>query len=849
MKKRKLVLALMLSLMMLVTMIPSFSFADETGGTGSSTGSGAKSAATSGTCGATGHESDVTWSFDESSGTLTISGTGAMADYVSASAEGNHIPWDEYKDRVQTIAVKNGITRVGSRSFDSFSNLDNVTIGNDVTVIGDRAFQQTSVDSVILPSSVKEVEDAAFWHCAKLTSIDLSNVEKIGKNAFDGCSELKTVDLNALNNMGNLAFQECKNLATVNLGNNISELPTAFKNCSNLKAIDLPDSVTKLGAECFAGTGLETIDLNKVSTLTPTGTFLNCTNLTSVKMSDLSGTLPRKTFQGCSSLKKISIPAGVTTIEDTTTFSGCTALEELIIEAGSSDLNIAMEQSGLSSLKKLVIDRNLTIAKNGFSGWSSDGLELTLGDNVAVVPANLTIGDSTTGHIVNKIVFGKNVKTVSSKAFSGRDAVTGNNTIKMIDMSALNEAPEGMDLSAMISGSVIYVSSESMASTLNGTLDADGRNYAKWKTGVAVLNGGKLPKNSTVELTKLIVPEKENSIFAGWYSDPEMTQTVTDNTMTSVASDYGKYYARWEEKQNRTISVKSIEDKVYDTYPVKLDASNCTVEGTGDITFTYEQQVGSGWVKLDDTPFNVGTYRVKATIAEDDTYKSATSADYETFHINKANQELSYNKEKIEKHAGDAAFSHELTKTMVDGELTYASDNEKVATVNEKTGEVTIVGAGETTITATAAGTKNYNKAAASYKLTVTAHQFSDQWSSNADGHWHACTVDGCDAKFDSAAHEFKWVVDKEATTTEKGSKHEECTVCGYKKAAVEIPVIENGTTDGDQNSGNAGNGTKADTANGSKTGDAMPIGMLAVLMLAAAAGVVFCGRKLYKSR
>jgi hypothetical protein len=74
MKKRKLVLALMLSLMMLVTMIPSFSFADETGGTGSSAGSGAKSAATSGTCGATGND-HVTWSFDESSGTLTISGS------------------------------------------------------------------------------------------------------------------------------------------------------------------------------------------------------------------------------------------------------------------------------------------------------------------------------------------------------------------------------------------------------------------------------------------------------------------------------------------------------------------------------------------------------------------------------------------------------------------------------------------------------------------------------------------------------------------------------------------------------------------------------------------------------
>ena len=133
--------------------------------------------------------------------------------------------------------------------------------------------------------------------------------------------------------------------------------------------------------------------------------------------------------------------------------------------------------------------------------------------------------------------------------------------------------------------------------------------------------------------------------------------------------------------------------------------------------------------------------------------------------------------------------------------------------------------------------------------MTVTAHQFSKDWEPGADGHWHKCTVDGCDVKSDFAEHKFQWVVDKKATTTEKGSKHKECTVCGYKEAAVEIPVIENGTTDGDQNNGNAGNGTKADAANGSKTGDAMPIGMLAVLMLAAAAGIVFCGRKLYKSR
>ena len=212
----------------------------------------------------------------------------------------------------------------------------------------------------------------------------------------------------------------------------------------------------------------------------------------------------------------------------------------------------------------------------------------------------------------------------------------------------------------------------------------------------------------------------------------------------------------------------------------------------------------------------------------------------------KEKQELSYNPKDVSKHINDEAFTNPLTQSADGGDVTYASSDEKIATVNEN-GGVTIVGAGTATITATAAETSSYKEASAEYTLTVTDHQPGDKWEHGVDGHWHVCEI--CQTKVDFAAHEFQWVVDKEATTTEKGSKHEKCTVCGYEKDAVEIPVIENGTTGGDQNSGNAGNSTKADTANGSKTGDTMPIGMLAVLMLAAAAGIALCGRKLYKSR
>ena len=68
------------------------------------------------------------------------------------------------------------------------------------------------------------------------------------------------------------------------------------------------------------------------------------------------------------------------------------------------------------------------------------------------------------------------------------------------------------------------------------------------------------------------------------------------------------------------------------------------------------------------------------------------------------------------------------------------------------------------------------------------SHSYGTEWKYDETNHWHECE---CGNKADITAHTFKWIVDREATTTEKGSKHEECTVCGYKKAAVDIPKID----------------------------------------------------------
>ena len=81
-------------------------------------------------------------------------------------------------------------------------------------------------------------------------------------------------------------------------------------------------------------------------------------------------------------------------------------------------------------------------------------------------------------------------------------------------------------------------------------------------------------------------------------------------------------------------------------------------------------------------------------------------------------------------------------------------------------------------------------------KIDSHNHDYGTEWKYDSTNHWHECE---CGNKADITAHNFKWIVDRKATTAEKGSKHEECTVCGYKKTAVDIPAIGFGSSSDDE--------------------------------------------------
>ena len=122
-------------------------------------------------------------------------------------------------------------------------------------------------------------------------------------------------------------------------------------------------------------------------------------------------------------------------------------------------------------------------------------------------------------------------------------------------------------------------------------------------------------------------------------------------------------------------------------------------------------------------------------------------------------------------------------------------------------------------------------------------------WQYDETNHWNTCE---CGETINKAEHTFKWVIDTEATATQAGSRHEECTVCGYKKDAVEIPAT--GTTgDPSQPTEKPDATTPTDKEEPSGTNEAPPTGdnsnylLWIILALASSAGLT--GTVIYRRR
>ena len=140
-------------------------------------------AALEGGCGTTCKPNTVKWSLDEESGVMTITGESMMLNFGS-TAPG----WDEYRDLIKKIVIKNGVENIGDFAFKYCKNLKSVVIENGVTRIGSRAFIGCrALESVSIPDSITKIDDNAFHGCISLDASKLNIPEGaiIGEGAFN----------------------------------------------------------------------------------------------------------------------------------------------------------------------------------------------------------------------------------------------------------------------------------------------------------------------------------------------------------------------------------------------------------------------------------------------------------------------------------------------------------------------------------------------------------------------------------------------------------------------------------------------------------------------------------------
>ena len=182
----------------------------------------------SGQCG-----DDLYWSMDWS-GTLTISGTGDMYNYlVSYGEDSNPAPWYDYKDNkddgmpyLQSVVVEDGCTSIGNYAFYYCQNVTEFSLPDSVTSLGENAFNSCyGMTEFTIPANVTELPTSCFASCGALNIVNWNEkLTTIGSNAFNYCDLGDLVLPEGITTIGQSAFTGNSDMSTLTLPSTLTTL-------------------------------------------------------------------------------------------------------------------------------------------------------------------------------------------------------------------------------------------------------------------------------------------------------------------------------------------------------------------------------------------------------------------------------------------------------------------------------------------------------------------------------------------------------------------------------------------------------------------------------------------------
>lgn len=316
-------------------------------------------------------------------------------------------------DEFTSVVVPNTVTKIGQWAFYGNGSLIKAEIGESVKEIGRDVFGGCPLKTLIFnarncesvgtrekplfPSSLESLKigdrvtiipDFAFPYCYKLTMVDIPNsVNRIGNNAFEHCGGMSVNLSNSLITIGSNAFCAC-NLKSIDLPNSLKIIEERAFLGNDLTSIEIPNSVISIGNEAFGNCEkLTTVIFNAEN-------CNNCGNIyypafpstvDTLVIGDKVSKIPNYAFR-YTNLNFIDLPNSVTEIGERA-FQGC-EFKSVVIPAFVKSIGVEAFDvySGLTDLAFNATEC-LSCGSSTASAFSSSITNLSIGDNVTVIPA------------------------------------------------------------------------------------------------------------------------------------------------------------------------------------------------------------------------------------------------------------------------------------------------------------------------------------------------------------------------------------------------------------------------------------------------------------------------------
>jgi len=245
-----------------------------------------------------------TYSYDSSSKTLTVSGSGAMDDYSRAEDS----PWYDKRGEIKKVVIGSGITHIGAVAFYRSTSLTSVSLASTVTSIGSGSFSDCTSLSTISFTYITEIQGSAFRTCTNFVCPTITaKITYIGDNAFSGCQKTTAFSIAS----GNANYKVENGVLYSKDGKKLVQFPAG-----KTGSFTIPSTVTNLAWGVFENSLISSVTIGSGVTNIPMCGFYGARNLKTITFSSSVKSIESSAFAGCTSLTSITFPSSLQTIGD-----------------------------------------------------------------------------------------------------------------------------------------------------------------------------------------------------------------------------------------------------------------------------------------------------------------------------------------------------------------------------------------------------------------------------------------------------------------------------------------------------------------------------------------------------